>query len=381
MIIDGCNPEYINEEATPFLYALKEKGGYMEISFTPTFANRVEIFTGKSPRTTDTFVDFCYDPKRSPFKFLKFLRKKVTLKNRSPTVRKLLSLCSFLSSGFFVDPINIPLSFLPYFSLNESMIKFLNDERKRTEEHLFGVLEREGFEVDFLYGTTVGVMKRVMGMLHGERKVLFVHFGETDGIGHKCGPNSPEMRKTLRLISAAIKKIFESGKFDFIFVFGDHNMVQVHENLNLWQGLRKLEIKPLQDYIFFLNSPMARFWFRNERAEEIVKEHLSSLKCGKVVTKKELKKREIPVHEKYGELIFWMKKGINISPDFYHTQKVKGMHGYLDEDARVPFIAFRKDGELRMRKRGRLRDIAPTLLDLLGVRSERMEGRSLLKRK
>lgn len=45
----------------------------------------------------------------------------------------------------------------------------------------------------------------------------------------------------------------------------------------------------------------------------------------------------------------------------------------------VPFIIVRSGPKLRMRRNGRLADVAPTILDLMGVKKpEFMTGKSLL---
>ena len=381
VIIDGCNKEYIDEKNTPFLYYLKEKGGYSRINVTPTFAQRVEIMSGKSPTTTDTFVDFCYNPECSPFRFLKYLKTPTNLKPRKRMIRRLLKRLSYLISAYRTDYINIPLSLLPYFSLNKSIIEFRRKEKQRSDDHLFGFLEKNGFKVEYVYGTISGIMRKLDKCSINENHVLILHYGDTDKVGHKYGPDSLEMKKKLKSVSTSVKEIYNSAVFNFIVVFGDHNMVEVKRNIDLWRQLKGLDVKLIEDYLVFLNSPMARFWFNNKYAKRKVEEFLSSLDCGKICTKEELKERGIPIDEKYGQLIFWMKKGTNISPDFYHFSGIKGMHGYLDDPAETPLIVFHRNGEIKLQKKGKLRDIAPTILDLLSLRSPHMEGKSLLGKK
>lgn len=378
VIVDGCNKEYIDEKITPFLYNLKEKGGYSRINVTPTFAHRVEIMCGNSPLTTDTFVDFCYSPESSPFWFLKFLKPPIALKQRGRIIRSALNRLAYLISGHRTDFINIPLALLPYFFLNKSILEFGRKERERSNDHLLGILERNGFRVRFIHGTMRTITRRLENHSVGENEVLMIHYTDTDEIGHEYGPNSLEMKKILKSISVSVETIYSSGKFDFVVIFGDHNMVEVKRNIDLWAQLNNLDVKLIEDYLVFLNSPMARFWFRNNYPKKKVEEFLSSLNCGKIATKKELKEREIPTDEKYGQLIFWMKKGTNISPDFYHVSEIKGMHGYLDDVAETPLIVFHKSKEIRLKAKGKLRDIAPTILDLLDIESKPVEGKSLV---
>lgn len=374
VIIDGCNVEYINKQTTPFLHNLKEKGGFAEISVTPSFANRVEIMSGSSPITTDTFVDFCYNPPK--FSLTPFFSD-LKLKDRNFLTRKFISILHRFIYGSGLDVVNIPAPFLNWFSLNDSLIKFQEEEKKRSKKHFFGILESMGFHVKFIYGKTEIIRHKIMKIDVGKNDVLMLHFGDTDTLGHKYGPNSWQVVKSLNSISSLLEGFYNSQKFDFIAIFGDHNMVEVHKIVDLWKDLMKLDIKPIEDYMFFLNSPMARFWFKNESAKKEIINFLESLDYGHIITRDELRLLELPADDKYGELIFWLKEGFHICPDFYHSSKLKGMHGYIDKVYKTPFIISHKNFNVNL-KNGKLKDIAPTLLDLLGISQEVMEGESLL---
>lgn len=381
IIIDGCNVDYIDKSITPFLYDLKERGGFSKLVASPCFANRAEIMTGNLPSTTDTFDDFCYDPENSPFKILKLLKTPISLRQRNPLFRKVISMLFALIFRYYVDIINIPLPFLPYFSLNKSTIALLKKEKERSEGHLFGILEKNGFKVTFIYGTTESIIRKMRKYSVNKNEILILHFGDTDHVGHKYGPNSLELQKTLKSISLYVKEIYNSiGLFDFIAVFGDHNMVEVKNNVNLWKELMKLDVKPIEDYFVFLSSTMACFWFKNEHARKTIEKFLSSLDYGRIATKKELKERGIPTDKKHGELIFWVRKGLNISPNFYLIEPIKGMHGYLDDQIETPLIVFHKSKKIKLEPKGRLVDIAPTLIDLLSIEHKyyHMDGKTLL---
>jgi len=111
---------------------------------------------------------------------------------------------------------------------------------------------------------------------------------------------------------------------------------------------------------------------------EKIRKFLGSLnEYGKIITKEELRRWEIPVDKKYGDIIFCVKKGVNISPDFYHVSEVKGMHGYF-YDAKTPLIIFNKNKKIELKKEGKLRDVMPTILDLLSIKHEETDGRSLV---
>lgn len=380
LILDACNENYIDRNLTPFLHSLRETGSYAKIKVTPTFATRVEIFTGNSPFTTDTFVDFVYDPKNSPFRLLKMLKMPISFKKRRMKLRRFLIRFSNLTSGSRVDPLNIPIGLLPYFSLNQSFKEFLLKEKERSKDHFFGILKENGFNAEFVYGEGSTIEEKVKNHLPiGEKEVLILHYMTLDEVGHRHGPNSPEIKESLKSIDKSIRKVFGflTKYIDFIAIFGDHNMVQIEKNINFWERLGEIDAKLVVDYLVFLNSPMCRFWFKNRMIGRKITKFLASLKeYGKIVTEEDLRGWEIPTDRKYGDIIFWLKKGINISPDFYHSRKIKGMHGYLC-DAKTPLIIFHKNKKVKLEEEGRLRDIMPTILDLLNIKHEGMDGRSL----
>jgi len=382
VIIDGCNEEYINAKLTPFLWKLRQDGAYSKISSTPNFSNRVEIMSGNPPVTTDTFVDFCYDPKNSPFKFLPVLRRSTKLKERSPLQRKILRRATRLISRYGADPHNIPSPFLRFFALNSSIVRFLEKERRKEKDHIFGRLERSGYHVSYIYGSAQKITAESKALPSREKEIIFLHYGDTDKVGHVYGPKSFELKKVLREVSSSLERIYsKDGPFNFVLVFSDHTMREIKHSVDLWGALMKLDVTPIEDYMFFLNSPMARFWFKNNRARDEVVNFLSSLDYGKIITRQQMVDMKLPIDVKYGEIIFWLKDGFHISPDFYHVSVLKGMHGYADNTSKIPIILFHKNIKVVLRKEGALWDVAPTLLDLLNIESTDMSGRSLLENK
>ena len=380
IIIDGCNEDYINEKTTPFLYSLKYRSSYISMEVTPSFATRVELFTGNSPKTTDTFVDFCLGPNILPFQVLRVLKppnKLDTSYNHVP----ILTVLYFVFTGIWIDFANIPLSLLPHFCINESIKKNKKAEKRGVPDNLMGILKSNGFKVNFIYGNTKTINSKVMRYAASDKEVIILHYGETDQIGHQYGPYSLEMQEALSLIDESVKNVYElfKSKLDLIMIFGDHNMVEITDSVNLWEKLQQLDVKLIKDYLVFLNSPLARFWFENKVAEQKINTLLESLhKYARVVTKEELRQKRLPVDNKYGELIFWANKGINFSPDFYHSAEIKGMHGYFDDFAFTPLIIWNKDRKVLLQKRCKMQDVTPTILNFFGLDYSGMDGKSLL---
>ncbi len=403
IIIDGCNEDYINERSMPFLFSVKQKSKYLSMEITPSFATRIELLSGRSPQTTDTFTDFCFGQPILPFRLLKIFplpknlfrhknsinlkplwRFLYYLKHRTWVEQKDISILTgiyFAFTGIWIDFAKIPISLLPYFSISESVQKRKKTEKLGASDNLMGILKKNGFKVESIYGTAEHINKKMSRCALRDDQVIVLHYGETDCFGHKYGPNSPEVKEVIGSIDKSIKYIYElvESKLEFLVVMGDHNMVEVVDNVDLWQELQQLDAKLAKDYLVFLSSPMARFWFEKEEARKEVRSLLRSLgKYGREVSKDELRQKRLPVNDKYGELIFWANKGINFSPDFYHSSKVKGMHGYFDDSSVTPLLIWSKK-ELKFSKsRCKMQDVTPTILNLLSVNYSEMDGESLI---
>jgi hypothetical protein len=162
-------------------------------------------------------------------------------------------------------------------------------------------------------------------------------------------------------------------------------MVPVNENVDLGHILQGLPLRMPDDYIFFLNSTVANFWFHNERAKEVIVEELENIEQGIVLDKPKLKELGIDkIGSEYGELLFALKEGGVFFPDFYRRRKPpKGMHCYaFSSYDKPPFIVYSPGVSYNSNKdvKARFIDVMPTILDLLDLPiPSTCEGRSLLK--
>jgi len=288
------------------------------------------------------------------------------------------------SFRYALKPLNIPLAFLSYFRLDDYCEEFFVFEKLRAKEHLFGMLKQEGFHVTVPSVSEDSYAEQVRRHALGKKEVLFLQYGSLDRFGHTYGPDSLELQQQLINIDNSIAEVYDilGDHAEFTTIFGDHSMVKVQESIDLWYYLMKLKAKPIRDYLVFLNSPLARFWFKGEEARREVMECLLGLEqYGKVVSVRELREWGIPTDTKYGEVIFWLRRGFHISPDFYHTATLKGLHHYVDDQMETPLVIFHRDRKLKLAAKARTVDVVPTVLDLLGIGHAGMDGRSLINEK
>jgi len=171
----------------------------------------------------------------------------------------------------------------------------------------------------------------------GAERFLFLYTAGLDEVLHLHGPSSPAVKEWLRSCEEAILRIVSAartaGRRPRIRIFGDHGMAQVHACADISEDLAKLPHRMPRDYIVFLDSTMARFWFHKDQARQDIMEHLLERRDGRFLSAEELSHLGVAFSEHdYGEEIFLVDPGILILPSFMGSTPIQGMHGYHPED-------------------------------------------------
>jgi hypothetical protein len=150
---------------------------------------------------------------------------------------------------------------------------------------------------------------------------------------HTVGPGHPQVARKLagysERISALVGRAKELHDEVEVYVFGDHGMAAVEHAHDLWSELRSLDLRVPQEGLYFLDSTMARFWFREDGPRRRVRQLLSGLPYGRILDTRELEQLGafFPGQD-YGELIFLLEEGHILVPSFMGLTAVRGMHGY-----------------------------------------------------
>ena len=95
-------------------------------------------------------------------------------------------------------------------------------------------------------------------------------------------------------------------------------MCQVDGIINLKEKLDSLEIKANDDYIVFLDSTLARFWFFTKKVEDQIIKLLNTVKQGHILSNAERRKLQVPSNEAYGHTIFVADEGYVFHPSYFH---------------------------------------------------------------
>jgi hypothetical protein len=81
------------------------------------------------------------------------------------------------------------------------------------------------------------------------------------------------------------------------------------------------------------DSTMARFWFFNARAREVITRALLEVPQGKILSDAELRELHVLFEDRYfGELIFLVEEGVLIVPSHMGERPIRAMHGYHPKD-------------------------------------------------
>ena len=157
-------------------------------------------------------------------------------------------------------------------------------------------------------------------------------------------------KSTLREIDNYLEQVIRIlqkrfGDLD-IMIMADHGMSKVDSYFDMLQDLRALNLDMYKDYVLFLDSTMARFWFFKDRARLEIEDYLMKLRYGWVLSDQQYKDLHIPLDRRYGECIFVMDEGKMIYPDFWSgSRKAKGMHGYAlpQSNEAIPILILNKE--------------------------------------
>jgi predicted AlkP superfamily pyrophosphatase or phosphodiesterase len=392
--LDAFRFDYLDPDSTPFLWELSRKGISGRLQPTFGFDPDGAYLAGLYPDECDGGAQFWYDPENSPFRnlgswtrifnLLPDFGRRVTRKGIEKLLRKANGSPVFSTA-------RIPFHLLKYFSFPlATRVDRTHFSKGKT---IFELLESQGrnwfFHAAPDYKVDIGSVKaHIASGLFPPCPFALIHVGDLDRAGHRYGPDSPERRAVARKVDSELSEIFDllGHRFSSVhfLIFGDHGMVEVKEFLDVRKAIGRLDLRVEEDYLVFLDSTMARFWFFDENAESKITEAIHSLHGGHVLTLEERTKYHLQYgHNRFGDLIFLADPGVLVFPNFYQSKEpVKGMHGYIPEYSgqqstfvlASPRVADRKEYSTAVD----MRCLYATVTDLLGFSQLAPGLRSLL---
>src|SRR5207245_5831972 len=102
----------------------------------------------------------------------------------------------------------------------------------------------------------------------------FIYLDGVDAFLHRHANDPAAVDGCLDSYSALIADLYESARSHYsdvrLHVFGDHGMAPTRKVVNIQNRLEGLRVRAPEDYLYVLDSTMARFWFFSESARNEV---------------------------------------------------------------------------------------------------------------
>lgn len=175
----------------------------------------------------------------------------------------------------------------------------------------------------------------------GDEDVLFLYTADLDALLHHEGSRGAGVRERMRRYDAWIRRALERagtrGRALWFYLCSDHGMVDVTETVDVAGRLAGLASRRGRDYLAFLDSTMARFWWRSAAARDEVRGALASEPRGGWLDDDALRAAgALFPDRRYGEDIFLLRPGALLVPSYMGSRPLAAMHGY---DAHHPDMA------------------------------------------
>jgi len=335
VFIDACGWEIIRND--PFVTDIAPHRRRLESVFGYSSTCVPSILSGRWPVEHRNWCYFVYDPERSPFKSLRPMRwlpKAVTSRRR---VRRWLS--KFVKAqlkfrGYF-DLYNIPFRHISLFDFTEKKNP-LQPGGMNCGPNIFDILEFRDipYHVSDPARSEVDNLEHLLADIQDERiDFAFAYWPELDGLLHRVGNQSPEIKPKLRAYEQWIARLVAAAHEHYqevrLYVFSDHGMANCDELIDLKSKIETLPVRMGDDYAVVYDSTMARFWFFNKRARELITACLQPIPQGRILPDAELERLHCLFPDRYfGELIFLANEGVLIVPSHMAERPIRAMHGY-----------------------------------------------------
>jgi predicted AlkP superfamily pyrophosphatase or phosphodiesterase len=399
VIIDAGRADYVRPDSMPFLHGLAQNSMRGSFISPPGFAQRTAFFTGRYPDTSGNLSAFVFDPEGSPFQWLRKLGPLPHIvrprKIFVPARRAIRMISKWTTDCYHTDPAWIPTRFQPFFRPCEDS-KPVHDPGALGATSIFDLCRANDLPYTYRAHPVSGNDDRIyQGLVHDLRasqpySLVVAQFSILDQQGHIHGPDSSRIqRECLRVLDrklAGVHAALAAGYDEWdMFICADHGMAPVVRRVNVLQALKRLPVKPARDYVVFVNSTLAVFWYLTEHGRREIEAALPHIGGGTILSDEERRRRRIPTDRRWGDRMFAAEPGVLFWPDYFHVEDsvIRGMHGYLDKRTEQYGMAIvassghrTQPGTFEPRP---LVDVFPTLCDLLGVKEpDTHEGRSVL---
>lgn len=394
ILLDAFRWDYLSAEHTPYLHGLAQDYLHVErVVPGAGFCERSEILTGAPATVTGNYCAIAREPESSPYRGLNHYLLPVDAAWRAGMHRTAARWINRVALRRSIAP--APYRIPPHMLRNLSLSEDKKDHRwpgAFVVESLLDVLRSEGKTVawhftalGFRNGDDEDRMREFEKSVERDKDDFYcLYVQELDASGHAFGPESDEMRASLKKLDDWLARHLEPLRKrmpDMRFVIlGDHGMTPVKKHVNVLDAVSttasELGYRERRDYEIFLDSTLARLWVPDVEKRwwlaEGIRDRLKHY--GSFIDAETAGRYEIPLpDERYGDIVWWAKPGVLISPSYFHDagDEPLGMHGYDPSHVASHGMAIVVSDLARSRfvSLARLRDFCVTMCDLLEVRA------------
>ena len=353
IMIDACGWEIVKDD--PFLRAMAPERKKLSSVFGYSSACVPSILSGRWPDQHRNWCYFVYNPKNSPFKFLRPLRWLPTALTGRRIFRRWLTKLvrrQLRFEGYF-DLYNIPFEHIALYDFSEKKSPLKPNGMNRGP-NIFDFLAQNriayfGSDPDKNESQNY---QALLEAIQSERiDFSFSYWPGLDGLLHRVGNQSPEIPKRLRFYESWIENVLAAARGHYaevkLYVFSDHGMANCDELLDLKSKIDALDVQMEKDYAVVYDSTMARFWFFNENARDEITRCLQKVPQGRILPDAELKElRAFFPDRHFGELIFLVQEGVLIVPSHMGERPIRAMHGYHPSEKHSNAALFTNQSEI-----------------------------------
>jgi hypothetical protein len=187
------------------------------------------------------------------------------------------------------------------------------------------------------HGYDLGAQVRDLDSLLAAHDLLFYYDPSVDGHGHHAGADvrrlQPDLDRVAEFCSAAWDRM---GDDAHLLLFSDHGMTDIQRSYDLFARLRPWRLG--HDYLVFVDSTFARFWYSTPLVREAIRARLADVP-GTFLTREDEERYGIAFDDdRYGEDILVADEAVvfhpsYISPTFFRTKEYpdRATHGYRPE--------------------------------------------------
>ena len=294
------------------------------------------LLSGKTPVEHGVWAMYKYDPKSSPFRFLRGLpRLPHALEWRLRVLVKRITDRRRMIDGYY-DLYDVPLNILGYFDLPQRKDPY--QPGALDVETIFDRVEAAGVPYKvWTYRTAESSnFDELVQSIGGDQRLLFLYTAELDALMHRVGVFHNDVKNKLNSYEQQVHRIVETaneqGQEIDVYLFSDHGMTDVRGGVDLMGEVERWGFERRRRFRAFYDSTMARFWCAADLRAELV-ERLNGTGWGRVLGDDELEVAGCRFEDgSYGDIVFLLSPGRLIVPSYMGRETIAAMHGYDPDD-------------------------------------------------